>query len=76
MKRTIAEQRNIEIRPGFSPKPISAREPVADVSPSDSNEPDTHSPDALLEGPIVQRRMNATRSSKVSVENGIVSFGK
>jgi hypothetical protein len=78
MKQTIAEQRNIEIVPGFSPKPLSSTEPVADDSPSDSDsdEPETHSPDAMTEGPIIQRRVTATAVSDVSIRNGIVAFGK
>jgi hypothetical protein len=76
MKRTIGEQRKITIRPGYSPKPASAVEPRMEDSPSDSWEPDTHSPQALLEGPIVQRRKSAKAPGGVSVNDGVVSFGK
>jgi hypothetical protein len=76
MKRTIAEQRNAEIIPGFSPRPISAIEPAVDDSPSGSTEPETHSPDALMDGPIIQRSIATTLDSSVVVQDGIVSFGK
>jgi hypothetical protein len=76
MKNTIAEQRKVEVIPGFSPRQVSVSEPTAANSVSESDEPDTHSPDAKLERPIVQRRTMQTPRNDISVQDGIVSFGK
>lgn len=73
--RPIEQQRNVEISPGFSPRPVATEND--DPAPSPSREPDTQSPNALLDGPIIQRAGVATESSAdFSINDGIVSFGK
>ena len=73
--RSITEQRNVEIRQGFSPKPATVAALETGVSPS--NEPETQSPSALLDGPLVGRALSQPQSSAgIVVQDGIVSFGK
>jgi hypothetical protein len=74
MTNTAAEQRKIVIRPGFSPKPAQAVTPVMASSPS--GEPETTSPNALLDGPLIQRLAFAQTNAEIRAENGIISFGK
>jgi hypothetical protein len=73
--RSIEEQRAVEIRAGFSPKPVTAPAPEAGTSPS--LEPESPSPSALLDGPTIQRgELKPRLSSEVVPQDGIVSFGK
>ena len=73
--RSIEQQRNVEIRPGFSPRAAATEND--DPAPSPSREPDTQSPNALLDGPIIQSaNVRAESSSDFSVGDGVVSFGK
>jgi hypothetical protein len=73
--RSIEQQRNVEIRPGFSPKPITVAAPEAGNSPSD--EPETQSPHALLDGPVIQRAdLKPQLATDIIVQDGIVSFDK
>ena len=74
MRNAAAEQRNIVIRPGFSPKPAGVVTPLMASSPS--RDPDTNSPNALLDGPLIQRLAFPQTECEVRAENGIVSFGK
>ena len=74
MRNAAAEQRKIVIRPGFSPKPAGAVTPVMASSPS--GEPETTSPNALLDGPLIQRLTVAQTTGEIRTENGIVEFGK
>jgi len=73
--RSIEQQRNVEIRPSFSPKPIAVTAPEMGTSPSD--EPETPSPTALLDGPLIQRaNLEPQPAADIIVKDGIVSFGK
>lgn len=73
--RSIEEQRNVEIRPGFSPKPLTVAS--AEMTTSPSVEPETVSPTALLDGPLIQRIQSRTPdTTDMSVQDGVVSFGK
>jgi hypothetical protein len=73
--RSIEQQRNVEIRPGFSPRAVATEND--DPAPSPSREPDTRSPNALLDGPIIQSsNLSVDPSPDVVVKDGIVSFGK
>jgi hypothetical protein len=46
------------------------------MADSPSEEPDTHSPNALLDGPITQQAVAPNTDGNITVQNGIVSFGK
>jgi hypothetical protein len=74
MRNTISNTGADRITPGFSPKPASVEIPMMTESPS--SEPETLSPNALLEGPLVQRLAAEEPKSEATVKNGIVSFGK
>jgi hypothetical protein len=62
------------IIPGFSPRPTAVTAPV--MASSASAEPETVSPNALLDGPVIQRLAAPEPSGDMTVKNGIVSFGK
>ena len=73
--RSIEQQRNVEIRPGFSPKPATVTAQENGTSPS--LEPETPSPSALLDGPIIQRSaIQPKPGADIVIKDGIVSFGK
>jgi hypothetical protein len=73
--KSIEQQRNVELPQGFSPKPLTAAAAEAGTSPS--HEPETTSPNALLDGPVIQRaNLKPQSASDVIVKDGIVSFGK
>ena len=73
--RSIEQQRNVELRPGFSPKPLTVAATEAGTSPS--HEPETTSPNALLDGPVIQRAdLKPQLATDVIVQDGIVSFDK
>jgi len=73
--RSIEQQRNVKIRPGFSPKPIEVAGP--EMADSPSLQPETSSPNALLDGPVIQRAdLKAEPAGDIAVQDGIVSFGK
>ena len=73
--RSIEQQRNVELRPGFSPRPLTAA--AAETGTSPSREPETTSPNALLDGPVIQRvDLKPQSASEIIVKDGIVSFGK
>jgi hypothetical protein len=69
------QQRSVEMPAGFSPRPLTVAAPDNGTSPS--GEPETPSPNALLEGPIIQRStVSVDPVPDVIVKDGIVSFGK
>jgi len=73
--RTIEQQRSVEIHAGFSPRPIVVA--VPEMADSPSLQPETSSPDALLDGPVIQRaELKSQPAVDITVQNGIVSFGK
>jgi hypothetical protein len=73
--RSIEEQRSVEIRPGFSPKPLTVATPEMGTSPS--LEPETASPTALLDGPMIQRAdLKQSVDADMTVQDGVVRFGK
>jgi hypothetical protein len=46
------------------------------MTDSPSQEPVTQSPNALLDGPVIQRAAAADPGGKITSKNGIVTFGK
>jgi hypothetical protein len=73
--RSIEQQRNVELRPGFSPRPLAVA--GTDTESSPSHEPETTSPNALLDGPLIQAGdLKAQSAADIMVQNGIVDFGK
>jgi hypothetical protein len=74
MSNASSDDRKGTIRAGFSPRPVSAVAPLMASSPS--IEPETLSPNALLDGPVIQRLAVPQRDAELKVKNGIVSFGK
>ena len=73
--KSIEQQRQVEIRPGFSPKPLVVAAP--DLGTSPTMEPDSPSPNAQMDGPLIQRaNLNPQPARDMTVQDGIVSFGK
>ena len=72
---SIERQRSVELQPGFSPRAELVEQ--EDPAPSPSRQPETQSPNALLDGPLIQRApVPLNPGSGVSLRDGIVSFGK
>jgi hypothetical protein len=76
VNRIPKTESKIEIQPGFSPRPIAETVPTSDDSPSPSDDPDTHSPEGKMEGPVVQRRVSLGNVDQVFANDGIVTFAK
>lgn len=62
------------IQAGFSPRPTAEATTVAASSPS--KDPETLSPNALLDGPVIQELAQAEQPGDMTFQNGVVSFGK
>jgi len=67
-----------EIQTGYSPKPVRQFATLDTTSPSDSNDPDTQSPNGKMEGPDLSRGKPSIpdTSDFTSTEDGIVVFAK
>jgi hypothetical protein len=75
MKNADAQRGNAVIAPGLSPRPLASIKPLMEESPS--IEPDTPSPNALLDAPVTMTTIAAPeRIPNVTVEKGVVTFGK
>jgi hypothetical protein len=66
-----------EVKQGYSPKPVSRFPSMEDPSPSDSNDPDTQSPNGKLEGPdLTAGKPSLPDDSDFSIRDGIITFAK